>query len=98
DFLFGPVSIADISVAVFFRNLRWARVEPSKERWPKACAWIERTVSVPGLAKITRIADGLAQAPVPQHRTVAAELGLSLTETTIAAAAPRRGPMTVSNP
>ena len=34
-FLFGAVSIADISVAVFFRNLRWARVEPAAERWPR---------------------------------------------------------------
>ena len=35
-FLFGAVSIADISVAVSFRNLMWARVELDKARWPKA--------------------------------------------------------------
>ena len=34
-FLFGAVSIADISVAVSFRNLTWARVEPAEARWPK---------------------------------------------------------------
>ena len=31
-FLFGAVSIADISVAVFFHNLRWARVDPAVDR------------------------------------------------------------------
>ena len=31
-FLFGTISIADISVAVFFHNLRWARVDPAVDR------------------------------------------------------------------
>ena len=97
-FLFGDVSIADISVAVFFRNLAWARVEPTKDRWPRTLGWVERTNNVHALAKITRVADRLAQTPLPQHRAVAAELGLPLTESTLAAAAPRRGPMTVANP
>jgi glutathione S-transferase len=94
-FLFGAVSIADISVAVFFRNLIWARVEPAEDRWPKALGWVARTTAVPGLAKITRIADKLAQTPLPQHRAVASELGLPLTHSTVQAAAPRRGPMTI---
>jgi glutathione S-transferase len=96
-FLFGDVSIADISVAVFFRNLTWARVEPDKARWPRALAWVERTTGLPALAGITRIADRLAQTPLAQHRAVAAELGLPVTQTSVAAAAPRRGPMTAAN-
>jgi glutathione S-transferase len=97
DFLFGKVSIADISVAVFFRNLVWARVEPARDRWPRTLGWVERANNEHALAKITRIADRLAQTPPAQHRAVAAELGLPLTETTVASAAPRRGPMTVAN-
>jgi glutathione S-transferase len=94
-FLFGAVSIADISVAVFFGNLRWARVNPAVDRWPRTLGWVERTGEVPALAKITRIADRLATTPVPQHRSVAAQLGLPLTHATVAVAAPRRGPMTI---
>jgi glutathione S-transferase len=94
-FLFGPMSIADISVAVFFRNLTWARVEPAEDRWPKTLGWVTRTNSMAALAKVTRIADTLAQTPLPQHRAVAAELGLPLTDSTVQAAAPRRGPMTI---
>jgi len=94
DFLFGALSIADISVAVFFDNLRWARVQPAAERWPKTLGWVERTSGVAGLAKITRIADRLAQTPPQLHRGVAAELGMPLTYSTVQAAAPRRGPMT----
>ncbi len=94
-FLFGPVSIADISVAVPFRNLTWARVELDTARWPKAAAWIERTTAAPGLAKTTRIADKVIQAMPDRHRAILAELGVPLTETTVASGAPRRGPMTV---
>jgi glutathione S-transferase len=96
-FLFGAVSIADISVAVFFRNLAWARVELGRDRWPRTLGWVERTNCVHALAKITNIADRLAQTPLAQHRAVGAELGLPLTGTTVASAAPRRGPMTVAN-
>ncbi len=94
-FLFGAVSIADISVAVPFRNLLWARVELDKARWPKASAWVERTTATPALAKATRMADKIIQAMPDQHRTILAQLGVPLTETTVAAGAPRRGPMTV---
>jgi glutathione S-transferase len=61
DFLCGEVSIADVSVATFFSNLRWARVEPSTERRPKTLAWVDRTRGVPALAKITRVADAVAK-------------------------------------
>ena len=94
-FLFGAVSIADISVAVSFRNLMWARVELDKARWPKASAWVERTTATPALAKATRMADNIIQAMPDQHRAILAELGVPLTESTVAAGAPRRGPMTV---
>ena len=94
-FLFGDLSIADLSVAVFFHNLKWARVTLDQERWPLTLGWVERTDAVPALAKVTHIADRLASTPLPQHRAVAAELGLPLTEHTIADMAPRRGPMTV---
>ena len=92
-FLFGAVSIADISVAVFFRNLMWARVELDKTRWPKASAWVERTTATPALAKVTRMADGGHDRLMPdQHRQALAALGVPLTETTVAGSAPRRGP------
>jgi glutathione S-transferase len=94
-FLFGAPMLADIAVAVMLQNLAWARVEPDKARWPKTCAWAERTAAVPGLAKITALADSLMQTPPDQHRAKLAALGVSVTDTTVAGAAPRRGPMTV---
>ncbi len=91
-FLFDHLSLADISVAVFFRNLLWARVELDRSRWPKTLAWVERTTAAPALARVTGIADKLMQVMPDQHRKALAEMGVGLTETTVAADAPRRGP------
>jgi glutathione S-transferase len=93
-FLTGDVSIADFAVAAPFSNLKWARAEPDKDRWPKTMAWVERTQATPALAKANRLGEAVMQAPPDQHRQVLAELGVSLTENTIATGKPRRGPMT----
>lgn len=94
-FVAGSVSIGDLAVAIPFSNLKWARVELDTSRWPKTCAWVERTQATPALAKVTRFGDKLMQVPPDQHRTALAELGVQLTERTIASDKPRRGPMTV---
>jgi len=94
-FLCGDVSMADITVAIPFGNLRWARVEPDRTRWPKTCAWIERTHATPALAKVIRFADKLMQTTPDRHRAALAELGALLTDATVATDKPRRGPMSV---
>jgi hypothetical protein len=74
-------------------NLRWARVEPDRSRWPRTVAWVERTLAVPAVAKVVRYGERLMQTPMDRHRAALAELGVPLTETTLAVDKPRRGPM-----
>jgi glutathione S-transferase len=93
-FLFGDVSIADISVAALLRNVRWARVDLDDARWPKTMAWVDRTTATPALAKVTRYADKLMQTPPDRHREALAELGVELTAATIAGDKARPGPLT----
>jgi glutathione S-transferase len=88
-FIFGELSIADLVVAIPFSNLKWARVEPDAGRWPKACAWVERTQATTALSKATRIADKLMQMSPDLHRQALADLGIPLTNATIAADRPR---------
>ncbi len=94
-FLAGDLSLADIAVAAPFCNLKWARVEPDRVRFPKTCAWVERTLAAPAVAEATRFGEVLMQTPPDRHRAALAELGVPLSETTLATATPRRGPMTV---
>lgn len=94
-FLADQVSIGDLAVAIPFGNLKWARVQPDQSRWPRTCAWVARTEATPALAKVTRLAEAVMQAPPDQHRTVLAGLGVQLTDSTVATDKPRRGPMTV---
>ena len=96
-FLFGSLGLADISVAVMFRNMRYARWTPDEKRWPKAAAWIERTETHPSLARSTAWADGMIKTPVPEQRVKARELDIPLTEKSyLIDGPPTRGPMTAA--
>ncbi len=95
-FLFEEFSLADLSVCVFFRNLRYARWSPDAAHWPKAAAWIAHSEGHPSLARSSEWADALVKTPVADHRAKAAEIGVPLTkETFLVAGPPRKGPMTV---
>jgi glutathione S-transferase len=88
-FIFGELSIADLAIAIPFSNLKWARVEPNVSHWPGACAWVGRTLATTALAKLTRIADKLVQIPPNLHRNALVDLGVHLTDATIAGNKPR---------
>jgi glutathione S-transferase len=94
-FLAGAVSLGDIAVAMPMCNLRWARVEPDRDRWPKTVAWVDRTLATPAVAKVVRYGERLMQTPADLHRAALADMGVPLTEATLATSTPRRGPMSV---
>ena len=51
DYLVGDAfSIADISVATVFHNLRLAKYEVDAGRWPKLAAWVTKTLNRPSFA------------------------------------------------
>ena len=92
-FLFGEPSIADVSVAVFFRNAAFARWKPDPARWPKAVAWIERTLALPAFAALRPFEDKLIRTPPAQHRAALAELGAPLSKDTWGSTTLRRSVM-----
>lgn len=93
-FLAGPFGLADISVAVMFRNMMYARWTPDAARWPKTAAWLARAEAQAALAIPNEWSDALAKTPPPEHREKARELGLQVTAKSHFADKPRRGPMT----
>ncbi len=94
-FLFGNVSIADVSIAAFFRNAAFARFRPDAGRWPLTAAFVERVLGLEAFARLKPFEDRLMRTPIPQHRAVLAELGAPLSAESYAASAPRRGIMRI---
>lgn len=94
-FLFGDLSIADISLAAFFRNAAFAGFSPDPARWPNTAAYIGRVLSQPGFVQLTQFEDLLMRTPIPQHRAVLKEKGAPISEKTWAAEKPRPGVMPI---
>jgi glutathione S-transferase len=93
--LFGELSIADVSLATFFRNAGFARFAIDAARWPKTAAFVARVLATPPFQKLAKLEDRLVRTPITRHREVLSELGVRLSEDSLGVATPRRGPMSV---
>lgn len=92
-FLFGAVSVADISIASFFRNAAFVRYTVDPQRWPRVAALLERCWTLPAFAKLSGLEDKSLRTPLPQQREVLIGLGAPVSEETLGTAPPRRGVM-----
>ena len=92
-FLFGDPAVADIAIASFFRNARFAGFRPDAARWPRTAAFVERTLGLDGFLAVKPFENRLIRTPPAEHRAALAELGAPLTEDTFGTPAPRRGMM-----
>lgn len=94
-FIFGEVSIADISIACFFRNAAFARFSVDAARWPRTASFVERVLKLESFEKLKPIEDRLRRTPVLQHRTVVQEMGVPMTQESVGTLSPRRGVMRI---
>jgi glutathione S-transferase len=94
-FIFGALSIADVSIAAFFRNATFARFRVDAGRWPLTAAFVERVLSLEAFARLKPFEDRLMRTPIPQHRAALAELGAPLSPESYATSVPRAGIMRI---
>ena len=94
-FIFGALSIADISIACFFRNAAFARFRVDTERWPVTAAFVERVLALESFEKLKAFEDRCMRTPIPKHWTVLAEMGAPLSNESYGTAVPRRGVMRI---
>ena len=90
-FVFGELSIADISIASFFRMAGFVRYTIDGDRWPRCAGLVMRTLALPVFKKLAVLEDRALRVPVEQQRAVLGELNAPLTATTCGGAKPRRG-------
>jgi glutathione S-transferase len=92
-FLFGPLGIADISIAVFLRNAAFARYAVDPQRWPRTARFVDRVLAQECLAKLQPFEALMLRTPIPEHRSALATAGAPVSAETVGGAAPRRGVM-----
>ena len=94
-FVFGALSIADVAIAVFFRNARFARFRVDAARWPRTAAFVERVLGVESFQKLRPFEERMMRTPPGQQRAALAEMGAPLTAESYATATPRPGVMPI---
>ena len=94
-FLFGDIGLADIAIASFFRNGAYAGFAIDTGRWPKAAAFVERTLAHPCLAALLPFEDIQRSVEIRRRREALLEAGAPLTGETLGLREPRRGKMTL---
>ena len=91
-FVFGALSIADISIASFFRTAAFVRYEIDAERWPLMAALVAQVQALPPFRKLARYEDCMLRLPVAEQRGALLSAGAPLTSDTLGTDAPRPGP------
>lgn len=90
-FAFGTLSIADLTLASFFRTAGFVKYTIDAARWPRMAALVAAVMALPALQKLAAIEDRIVRVPLEQQRTALTAMGVALTPTTLGGAAPRHG-------
>lgn len=93
--LFGEVSVADIAVAVFFRNAAFARYRADPALWPRTAAFVERVLNLPCLAVLRPYEETIVRTPLAGQRAALAKIGAPLTADSYGTDRPRPGLMRI---
>jgi glutathione S-transferase len=92
-FLFGEIGLADISIATFFRNAFYAGFRIDAARWPKASAFVDRTLAHDCFARFKPFEDAQLSTDPKGRRAALLAAGAPLVETSLGTRAPVRGMM-----
>jgi glutathione S-transferase len=90
-FLFGPLSIADISIASFFRTASFVRYTIDAARWPRSAALVAQVQALAVFQKLARFEDCMLRLPLAEQRGALNCAGAPLTLDTLGTSTPKRG-------
>lgn len=90
-FVFGEVSIADISLACYFRTASFVRYAIDPSRWPRMAALVARVQALPAFQKLARFEEAILRLPLAEQRDALAGAGAPLTPSTMDTPTPRKG-------
>jgi glutathione S-transferase len=90
-FVFGALSIADISIASIFRTASFVRHEIDAARWPRSAALVAQVQALPVFQKLARFEDCMLRLPLAEQRAALVSTGAPLTSDTLGTSTPRHG-------
>lgn len=91
-FVFGALSIADISIASFFRTASFVRYAIDAERWPLTAELVAKVQALPVFRKLAGFEDCMLRLPLAEQRGALITAGAPLTSETLGTSPPRPGP------
>jgi len=93
--LSGALSIADVSIATFFRNATFARFAVDAARWPRTAAYVERVLGVESFVRLRPFEEKSIRTPISEQRAALAAIGAPIMEESYGTTSPRRGVMRI---
>jgi glutathione S-transferase len=90
-FVFGALSIADISIACYFRTASFVRYAVDAQRWPRLASLLQRVMALPSFQKLAKLEDHVLRLPPAQQRDALVSLGAPITRETMATGVARHG-------
>lgn len=90
-FVFGSVSIADISIASYFRTAAFVRYAIDATRWPHCAALVARVQALPAFGKLARFEDAMLRLPPAGQRAALNAAGAPLSQDSCGTDTLRRG-------
>jgi glutathione S-transferase len=90
-FIFGELSIADVSIASYFRTASFVRYAVDAQRWPRTAAFVQRMLALPSFRKLANFEDAILRLPLAQQRDALAAVGAPLTAKTMGTDSPKHG-------
>jgi glutathione S-transferase len=92
-FLFGEIGIADIAIAVMFRNADYSGFKTDPARWPRVAGFVTDTLAHPAIASLLPFEDVQRGSTIKGRRQALLDAGARLTRETMGLREPRPGVM-----
>ncbi|HSQ70299.1 MAG TPA: glutathione S-transferase family protein, partial [Steroidobacteraceae bacterium] len=90
-FLWQTPGVADIAIAVFFRNAAFARYQVDPLRWPAVAGFVDRVLALPCLAQLQHFESVMLRTAIPGQRAALLAAGAPVSAETLGTAIPRPG-------
>jgi glutathione S-transferase len=90
-FIFGDLSIADISIACYFRTASFVRYAVDAGRWPRIAGLVEKVLALDSFRKLAQLEDHILRLPPAQQREALIAVGAPICRETMATDIPRHG-------